>query len=278
MNVEPGTATTDSQHNRVVAVPLDLISAGTFQARRHFAEPALDELAASIAESGVIQPVVLRGNRESGYTLLAGERRWRAAARAGVHELPAVIRNDLSDTRAAILGLIENLQRESLGVIDTATGLQSLCDSHGLTHDRVAERIGKSRAYVTNYLRVLKLAEPVQELLEQGRLSLGHAKALAGIGFASQQELARRAADTGMSVRALERRVRNLDQPAASTAEQTGRDPAMADLEQRLSAHLGNNASVSYAPDRRRGQLRIDFHDLDEFDGLLARLGFDHDT
>src|SRR5699024_7765653 len=131
---------------------LDLVSPGSYQARRQFAEAALEELAASIAQSGVIQPVVVRGSRQSGYTLLAGERRWRAAARAGVHELPAIIRNDLSDDEAAILGLIENLQRESLSVTDTARGLHSLCSSHGLTHDAVATRIGKSRAYVTNYL------------------------------------------------------------------------------------------------------------------------------
>lgn len=272
MNTETDTAA--EQHGRVVRIPLDLVSPGAFQARREFGQPALDELAASIAESGIIQPVVVRGTRATGYTLLAGERRWRAAARAGVHELPAVIRNDLSDAQAAILGLIENLQRESLGVIDTASGLHSLCETHGLTHDAVASRIGKSRAYVSNYLRVLKLAEPVQRLLEDGRLSLGHAKVLAGVDSAAQRKLARRAADTGMSVRALEQRVRRVEQ-ATETIENSAEDPVLADLEQRLSAHLGNNVRVRYAPDRRRGQLRIDFHDLDEFDGLLARLGFD---
>lgn len=264
-----------NQNTHVVRIPLDLISPGLYQARRHFAESALDELAASIAESGVIQPIVVRGERASGYTLLAGERRWRAAARAGVHELPAVIRNDLDDQQAAVLGLIENLQRESLGVVDTAIGLDSLCSNHGLTHDGVAERIGKSRAYVTNYLRVLKLTKPVQELLEQGRLSLGHAKMLAGLSSAAQQQLAQRAADSGMSVRALERRVRRGVQSTNNSNERNERDPALADLEQRLSTHLGNKVCVSYAPDSRRGQLRIDFHGLDEFDGLLARLGFD---
>lgn len=263
--------------DRVVAIPLDLIAPGTFQTRHHFAESALDELAASIAESGVIQPVVVRGSRGSGYTLLAGERRWRAAARAGLHDLPAIIRNDLSDSQAAILGLIENLQRESLGVIDTARGLQSLCDTHGLTHDDAAERIGKSRAYVSNYLRLLNLAEPVQVLLDEGRLSLGHAKALAGVDTGLQPALARRAADTGMSVRALERLARADARPAPADTASTA-DPAVAELERRLSAHLGNSVRIHYAPDSRHGQLRIDFHDLDEFDGLLARLGFDADS
>ncbi len=261
---------------RVVRLPLDLITTGAFQARRRFQDDALDELAASIAESGVIQPVVVRGNRETGYTLLAGERRWRAAARAGLHELPAIVRNDLADDQAAILGLIENLQRESLGVIDTARGLQSLCAAHGLTHDAVAERIGKSRAYVSNYLRVLRLAEPVQALLEDGRLSLGHAKVLAGLDSTTQLRLARRAADTATSVRALEQQARDAAQHHPAPAQTP--DPALADLEQRLSAHLGNAVRIRYTPAARRGQLRIDFHDLDEFDGLLARLGFDNGT
>lgn len=269
-------AISDTHPNPVVMLPLDLIAAGQFQARRHFADTALAELAASIAESGVIQPVVVRGTHEQGYTLLAGERRWRAAARAGVHELPALIRNDLNPSQAAIVGLIENLQRESLGVLDTARGLHSLCQTHALTHDDVAARIGKSRVYVTNYLRVLKLEQPVQQLLDQGKLSLGHAKALAAATPTTQRQLAHQAAATGMSVRALEQRVRHAQHTHA--ADRTTADPALADLEQRLSAHLGNSVHISYATEQRRGQLRIDFHDLDEFDGLLARLGFDTDA
>lgn len=262
----------------IVNIPLDLITPGEFQARRRFDTAGLDELAASIAESGVIQPVIVRGRPETGYTLLAGERRWRAAARANVHVVPAIVRNDLSAQQAAVLGLIENLQRESLGVIDTALGLHSLSETHNLTHDAIAERIGKSRVYVTNYLRVLKLSEPVQTLLDQGRLSLGHAKVLAGVNPASQEQLARRAAATGMSVRALEQAARRLAQAATTTRQEQSRDPALADLEQRLSAHLGNTVHIHYAPERRHGELRIDFHDLDEFDGLLARFGFDNNA
>src|SRR5699024_5295731 len=139
------------------------------------------------------------------YILLAGERRWRAASRAGLHEVPAIVRDDLAADEAAILGLIENLQRESLGITDTARGLQRLCNKHGLTHDAVASRIGKSRAYVTNYLRILTLAQPVQALLDAGTLTLGHAKLLAAADPATQITLARRAASRSLSVRALER-------------------------------------------------------------------------
>lgn len=270
----PNTAT--SEH-RVVSIPVDLIAPGIHQARRQFAEAALDELAASIVQSGVIQPVVVCGDRKSGYTLLAGERRWRAAARAGVHELPAIVRNDLSDDEAAIVGLIENLQRESLGIMDTARGLHSLSNSHGLTHDAVATRIGKSRAYVSNYLRILALAEPVQTLLDAGELSLGHAKVLAGIDGQKQAALARHAASRQLSVRALERLARQQAEPAQRKRAATVGNPDLSTLEHDLSAHLGNNVHISYAAERRHGQLRIDFHDLDEFDGLLARLGFDPD-
>ena len=266
------------QHEPIIHIPLDLITPGAFQARQRFDPASLEELAASIAESGIIQPVIVRGQAQTGYTLLAGERRWRAAARAQIHTVPAIVRNDLDEQQAAVLGLIENLQRESLGVVDTAHGLHSLSESHHLTHDAIAERIGKSRVYVTNYLRVLKLEKSVQSLLDQGRLSLGHAKVLAGVSPAMQERLAHRAVVAGMSVRALERAVRHLLQTTTSSRRDPARDPALADLEQRLSTHLGNAVHIHYAPDRRRGQLRIDFHDLDEFDGLLARLDFDSDA
>lgn len=262
-------------HDQVIRIPIDLIAAGAFQARRHFAQAALAELAASIAESGVIQPIVVRGNHTDGFTLLAGERRWRAAARVGVHQLPAIVRNDLSDEQAAVLGLIENLQRESLGVVDTARGLQRLCQSHQLTHDAVAERIGKSRAHVTNYLRILQLPEPIQQLLDDKQLSLGHAKALIGADPAVQAMLAQRAASQGLSVRALERLARDSRQSRRKPTAAATHDPDIAALEQRLSAYFGNTTRIRYAADQRRGQLSIDFHDLDEFDGLLARLGVD---
>jgi ParB family chromosome partitioning protein len=254
----------------VVRLAIELIRPGSTQARTAFDEAGLSELAASIATSGVIQPVVVRGDATAGYQLLAGERRWRAAQRAGLDTLPAIVRNDLGAAEAAVLGLIENLQRESLGVMDTAHGLARLCEEHELTHDAVARRIGKSRVYVTNYLRLRQLAAPVQQQIEAGRLNLGHAKILAGLASARQIELARLAVGRSMSVRQLENAARREDiAPAASE-----RDNGMAELETRLAEHVGNAVKIDYDPDRRRGELRIAFHDLDEFDGLLARLGY----
>jgi len=257
-------------------LPVDLIQPGLYQARRHFNESALAELARSVAESGVVQPVVVRSRGENGYELLAGERRWRAAQLAGLYELPAIVRDDLSDAEAAVLGLIENLQRESLGPMETARGLDSLCREHGLTHDAASERIGKSRTYVTNFLRLLRLAPEVQGLIDDGQLTLGHAKILAGIPEARQTGFARLAARRKLSVRALETHWRkDQNRNEQQVAGDTAASREMAALEQRLSEHLGNQVRIRFDPERRDGEIRVGFHDLDEFEGLLARWGFD---
>lgn len=265
-----------SREPAVHRLPVDLIRPGRYQARRHFQQAALADLAQSVAESGVVQPVVVRTLADGGYELLAGERRWRAAQMAGVHELPAVVRDDLSDAEAAILGLIENLQRESLGPMETARGLESLCREHGLTHDAAADRIGKSRAYVTNHLRLLRLAPEVQTAIDGGELSLGHAKILAGIPEMEQLGFARHAIRRRLSVRALENawrrdRARETQQVAGDSAASR----EMAELERGLSEHLGNAVVIHYDPDHRRGEIRVSFHDLDEFEGLLAKWGFE---
>lgn len=259
----------------VVALPIEHIARDRNQARTRFDEDGLAELAASIAQSGVIQPVIVSGDAHAGYRLIAGERRWRAAQRAGLAELPAIVRNDLSGDQAAVLGLIENLQRESLGVMDTAHGLARLGESHGLTHDAIARRIGKSRVYVTNFLRLRQLAPSVQTLLDNGRLSIGHGKVLAGAPQGAQAELARRAVHERASVRQLERWVRAAGPEAAGPpVPDTDSGADLSALERALGEHLGNRVAIRYEPDRRRGELRIAFHDLDEFEGLLARMGY----
>ncbi|HET7313330.1 ParB/RepB/Spo0J family partition protein [Salinisphaera sp.] len=262
---------------RVAQLPIESINRDPHQARTRFDPAGLAELADSIRESGVIQPVVVAGDAKTGYRLLAGERRWRAAQRAGLTELPAIVRNDLDPEQARVLGLIENLQRESLGVMDTAHGLARLGDGHGLTHEAIATRIGKSRAYVSNFLRLRQLAAPVQELLDEGRLSIGHGKILAGLDAGDQIRLARRAAAERVNVRRLEQWVRENTRGRRPSADRAPA-PELADLEQRLAEHVGNTVRIQYDPARRRGELRIVFHDLDEFEGLLARLGYTHDA
>ena len=254
----------------VIQVPVDLVRPGRTQARRRFDQAALAELAESIRESGVVQPVVLRSDGR-GYELLAGERRWRAAQLAGLHEIPALVRDDLSDTEAYILGLIENLQRESLSPIETAEGLRRLGETFTLRHEDIGARIGKSRTYVTNHLRLLSLAEGVQTLVDDGSLSLGHAKVLAGLAVDKQQHWARLIIKERLSVRAFEQ---HLAAKRSPRKHRSGNDWER--LAQKLSEHLGYPANFKPGS-KGAGELRLRFHSLDELDGLLERMGYRED-
>ncbi|MDR3419012.1 MAG: ParB/RepB/Spo0J family partition protein [Nevskia sp.] len=256
-----------NRRQEVLQVPIDLIQPGRTQARRRFDPQALAELAESIRESGVVQPVVLRSQGRS-YELLAGERRWRAAQQAGLHEIPALLRDDLSDTEAYVLGLIENLQRESLSPIETAEGLRRLGETFDLRHEDIGARIGKSRTYVTNHLRLLALAPAVQALVDEGGLSLGHAKVLAGLPVERQQSWAEIILRERLSVRAFEQR---LAQKHGKRTPRGGDDWQR--LAQKLSDHLGYPASFKPGV-KGAGELRLRFHSLDELDGLLERIGY----
>lgn len=250
-------------------MPVDLIRPGLSQARRRFDQAALAELAESVRESGVVQPVVLR-SVGGGYELLAGERRWRAAQLAGLHEIPALLRDDLSDAEAHVLGLIENLQRESLTPIETAEGLRRLGQAFDLRHEDIGARIGKSRSYVTNHLRLLALAPGVQALVDDGALSLGHAKVLAGLAVERQQGWADIVVRERLSVRALEQRL------AMRGGRRAQRELELDDWEKlayKLSDQLGYPAS--FRPGAKgAGELRVRFHSLEELDGLLERIGY----
>ena len=256
--------------NVIKEVPIDLIRPGSQQARRYFDPDALRDLAESIRESGVVQPIVLR-TQVWGYELLAGERRWRASQLAGLHEIPAVIRDDLSDDEAFVVGLIENLQRESLTPMETAAGLKRLSEIFALTHEQIGERVGKSREYVSNYLRLINLAAPVQALVNEGHILLGHAKVLAGQPMDEQIRWADDVIRHKLTVRMLERRV------AASRNKTLVFQPAKPGdwkaLERDLSDLLGCSVLVS-ADKKGKGELRIKFHSLDELDGVLAKMGY----
>lgn len=255
---------------QIKSIAIDLIRPGSQQARKSFNAEALAELAESIRESGIVQPLVLR-TRVWGYEILAGERRWRAAQLAGVHEVPAVIRDDLDEDAAFILGLIENLQRESLSPIEAAAGLKRLSELHQLTHEEIAARIGKSRVYVTHILRLLHLDPAVQTLVDEGHLSLGHAKVLSGLAVADQPAWATAVVKKSLTVRALERQL------ARDRRGRSGFKPAKPGdwrrLERELSDLLATPVQVS-ASKAGKGALNIQFHSLDELDGLLARLGY----
>jgi ParB family chromosome partitioning protein len=252
------------------SIPVDLIRPGSTQARRHFDANALEELARSIRESGVIQPIVLR-TRVWGFELLAGERRWRAAQLAGLHDIPAIVRDDLSEDEAFVLGLIENLQRESLSPIETAAGLKRLGESFELTHDQIGERIGKSRVYVTNYLRLLNLDPQVASLVNEGHIPLGHAKVLAGLASDVQLRFADDVIRHKLTVRQLERRVSLHRHPRP--VFQPGKPGDWERLERELSDLVGCSVAISLEKGGR-GELRVAFHSLDELDGVIARLGY----
>lgn len=255
-------------------IPIDLIRPGSQQARRRFDPDSLAELAASIRESGVVQPIVLR-TRVWGFELLAGERRWRAAQQAGLHEMPAVIRDDLSESEAFVLGLIENLQRESLSPMETAAGMKRLAEIFALTHEQIGRRIGKSREYVSNYLRLLNLVSEVAALVNEGHLQLGHAKVLAGLPLHEQVAMADEVVRHKLTVRALERRaaLRREARADASLVFKPAKSGDWQRLERELSDLLGYPVSVS-ADRAGEGELRVRFHSLDELDGLLDRIGY----
>lgn len=260
---------TDSYQVRRIGV--DQIQPGRAQMRRQFDWVAITGLADSIRQSGVIQPIVVRPLGE-GYELLAGERRWRAAQHAGLHDIPAVVRPDIDDDEALVLGLVENLQRESLSPMETAQGLKVLAEQLELTHGEAAERIGKSRVYVTNFLRLLNLCEPVQNMVNLGQLSMGHARALTVLPSTEQEILARRCVASGWSVRTLEAHLRAPVAKSARPAPSSNGDWQR--LERALAEHIGHPVQLE-GDAKGRGQLQVRFHNFDELDGLLERLGFD---
>ena len=245
---------------------------GKYQPRTRMDQVSLAELADSIRVRGVIQPVIVRPVDDGGYEILAGERRWRAAQLAGLERIPAVIR-EVADDAALGIGLIENIQREDLNPIDRATGLKRLVDEFHLTHDEAAKALGSSRSTVTNLLRLLELARAVQDMLLDGRLDMGHARALLGVGKAKQVELAEQVASRGLSVREAERLVQHAASVPKAGAKPV-RQKADADtrrLQEELSETLGATVSVK-ARRGGRGSVVIDYASLEQLDGIVARL------
>jgi ParB family chromosome partitioning protein len=250
------------------------------QPRRRFGDDELDELAQSIRAHGVIQPLIVRTRAEGGYHLIAGERRWRASQRAGLHQVPVVVQ-DVDDKRAFERALIENVQRADLNPIEEAAAYQRLIDDFGMTQEQVAERVGKERSTVANAVRLLKLPPGVRQLVEEERLSMGHARALLGLvsdgsrGIDAIETAARTVLAKGLSVRATEDYVRKATaprakEPAAKTAEKSA---SVMDLEERLTKALGGPVTIEEdGGAAKSGTLTIRYLDLDHLDRLLERL------
>ena len=260
-------------------LPLDLLQRGRYQPRIDMRPETLSELADSIKAQGVVQPIVVRpleppGNGESQrYEIIAGERRWRAAQMAGLADIPAVIRH-IPDEAAIAVALIENIQRENLNPLEEARALERLVNDFGLTHQEAAQAVGRSRAGVSNLLRLLELTAEVCELVEKRTLEMGHARALLALTERRQQtEVALLVARKGLSVRETEALVRRLQTPRGVPAPEVDgtRDPNVARLEQELADKLG--ARVAIQPSRGgRGKLVVSYNSLDELDGILAHI------
>jgi ParB family chromosome partitioning protein len=261
-------------------VPVDLLRRGKYQPRVDMREESLAELAESIKAQGVVQPIVVRplpnpGGGEVQYEIVAGERRWRAAQLAGLHTIPAVIR-EIPDEAAVAVALIENIQREDLNPIEEARSLHRLIEEFGLTHADAADAVGRSRATVTNLLRLLELPRPVRELLERRELDMGHARALLGLESPElQHEVAERARKQGWSVRQTESEVRRIAVPlggskaSKSTAGGPG-DPNVRRLEAELAETLGATVAIEHGP--KGGRVVIRYNGLDELEGILAHI------
>lgn len=255
-------------------VPIDRIRPNPAQPRRDFDPKELDELAASIREKGVIQPLILRRHpvEPDRFEIVAGERRWRAAQMAGVHALPAVIR-DLSDAEMLEVAIIENVQRADLNPLEEAQGYRQLMESFGHTQERLAEALGKSRSHIANLLRLLTLPEAVLDLVRAGKLTAGHARAL--VTAPNPESLARQVVERDLSVRQTEALARSASTP--SVPPRTAPRPAVKDadtraLEEDLTAALRLKVSIDHRPGQQSGEIRIRYGNLEELDGLCQLL------
>lgn len=255
----------------LATLPVEALQPGRYQPRTRIDQAALAELAESIKAQGVMQPILARPLGAGRYEIVAGERRWRAARLAGLTSVPALVR-EVPDRNALAMSLIENLQREDLNPLEAAAGVKRLIEEFGLTHAQAAETLGRSRAAITNALRLLDLAPPVQELMREGKLDMGHARALLALPALRQIEIARAAVARQLSVRQVEALVARVSRRVV-TAGQGKVDRDVARLEEEWSQRLGTTVRIQTATRPGSGRLVVHYASLDQLDALLRRLG-----
>ncbi|BFM35556.1 MULTISPECIES: ParB/RepB/Spo0J family partition protein [Acinetobacter] len=255
-------------HGQLKQVDVNLLKRGEYQPRRFIHEQDLQELAASIEKHGVMQPIVIRpiDDEQHPYEIIAGERRWRAAQLAGLTEIPAIVR-DLTDQVAIALALIENIQRQDLNPIDQALALQRFHDEFGLSHQEIAETVGKARTTVSNLLRLLTLTDAVKDLMQQGLLDMGHARAILTLKAKDQLKVAQHVIEKNLSVRQTEQLVRDFNAPKQEKPK-TVVAPDIQQLTQRLSERFSADVKIDYNK-QGKGKLVISYHSLEELDGIL---------
>jgi ParB family transcriptional regulator, chromosome partitioning protein len=262
----------DSGKELLTRIRLDKLRPGKYQPRSRMDEGSLQELAESIKAQGLMQPILARPVAGGGHEIIAGERRWRAAMLAGLTEAPVLVR-EVADEAALAMALIENIQRENLNPLEEAAGLARLVKEFGLSHQEAAHAVGRSRVAVSNLLRLLQLSKPVQGLVMDGALDMGHARALLPLDAARQYEIAQAAVRKGLSVREVERTVQKLMQPVAGKSKARKRvDRDIQRLQEELSDLLGAHV-VLHAGKAGRGRLSIEYTSLEQLDDLLQRLG-----
>ncbi len=252
-------------------LPLDVVQRGQYQPRRDMNPEALNELADSIKAQGLMQPIVVRPISGGRYEIIAGERRWRASQIAGLDTIPVLIRH-VADEAAGAMALIENIQREDLNPMEEALALQRLQQEFELTHQQMAEQLGKSRSAITNLLRLTNLREDVQRLLERGDLEMGHARALLALPETEQAAAAAKIVDGGLSVRQAEALVKQLQAPPAAKLKTAKIDPDLRRLQEDLSERVGTAVSIKHKTGKGSGELVLKYSSLEQLDGLLSRI------
>lgn len=259
-----------SPHGQLRYLPIEYLTRGAFQPRRDFDPAALEELANSIQQQGLMQPIVVRSLEKGKYEIIAGERRWRACQQAGLETLPCLIKS-VDDEAALAMALIENMQREDLNPMEEAAGLHRLHTEFELTHQQVAEVVGKSRSAVTNMLRLINLQSEVKTLLERGDLDMGHARALLSLPAPIQVQAAKTAVARGLSVRQMEAYVKTLMAPKKPGHSNTVRDPNIRNLEARIGETLGAKVKIQHT-EKGKGKLVIGYTSLMELEGILEHI------
>jgi len=260
-----------TQEGELRTLPIQQIQPGKYQPRRHWNDEALDELAASIKAQGLIQPVVVREIGRDRYELIAGERRWRAAQRAQLGELPALVKA-VPEAAVPAMALIENIQRQDLTPLEEADALKRLIDDFELTHQQAADAVGRSRAAVSNMLRLTEMPEAIKRLLDDGKLEMGHARCLLTLEESIAVPLARQASTLGWSVRELEEAARRAQTaPKGKAKHAPARDPNITALERELAERLATRVELAQGRGGR-GKLVIHYHSNDELDGILGKI------
>jgi ParB family chromosome partitioning protein len=261
MDEEPGNGTLQN-------LTVDRLQPGKYQPRSRMDHASLEQLADSIKAQGIMQPILVRKVLGERFEIIAGERRWRAAQLAGLAEVPVLVR-DVPDEAALAMSLIENIQRENLNPLEEAAGIQRLLDEFSMTHQAAAEAVGRSRSAVTNLLRLLSLAAPVQDMLMHSRIDMGHARALLPLGLAKQIEAAHEVADKGLSVREAERLAQRMMTPTVRATVKPDRD--ILRLQETLSDKLGTTVTIK-AGKGGRGKLVIEYGSLDQLDSIIQKI------